>query len=97
MDETLAQFIEDGVDEEQLARIKQQLKASQIYARDNVDSIGNRYGQALSTGLSVQDVQDWPNILQAVTGDDVIEAARAVMNKRASVTGWLMRDEEVTQ
>ena len=97
MDETLAQFIEDGVDEEQLARIKQQLKAAQIYARDNVDSIGNRYGQALSTGLSVQDVQDWPNILQAVTGDDVIEAARAVMDKRASVTGWLMRDEEVTQ
>ncbi len=97
MDETLVQFISEGVDEEQLARIKQQLKASQIYARDDVESIGNRYGQALSTGLTVKDVQDWPDLLQAVTGDDVIEAARAVMNKKASVTGWLMREEKVTQ
>ena len=45
-----------------------QLRAAQTYARDNVDGIGNRYGRALTSGLTVEDVQAWPEILQAVTG-----------------------------
>ena len=99
MDATLAQFLQDGVDQEQLDRIKYQLRASQIYERDNVDGIARRYGAALSIGLSVEDVQAWPDILQAVTADDIMNAARMVLNKNASVTGWLTRPttEEVTQ
>ena len=98
MDAAVAGFIETGVDEAQLDRIKMQLRASQIYARDNVDGIANRYGRALSTGLTVEDVQEWPDILQAVTGEQIIAAARAVLIPETSVTGWLMRDdEEVSQ
>jgi zinc protease len=97
MDETLAAFIETGVDEEQLDRIKMQLRASQIYARDNVDGIANRYGRALTSGLTIEDVQAWPDILQAVTGEDIIAAAKEVLRPETSVTGWLMRDDEVTQ
>lgn len=97
MDTALADFVRAGVDPEQLDRIKMQLRASQIYARDNVDGIANRYGRALSTGLTVEDVQEWPDILQAVTGDQIIAAARKVLRPETSVTGWLMRDEEVSQ
>ena len=96
MDRVLADFLTTGVDAEQLDRIKMQLRAAQIYARDNVDSIANRYGRALTQGLTVQDVQDWPAILQAVTADDVMAAARMVLDRRQAVTGWLMA-EEVTQ
>ncbi|WP_299044602.1 pitrilysin family protein [uncultured Tateyamaria sp.] len=91
VDVTLAQFLEDGVDPEQLERIKYQLRASQIYQRDNVDGIARRYGAALSVGLTVEDVQAWPDILQAVTEEDIMEAARMVLNRNASVTGWLTR------
>lgn len=91
MDATLAGFLEDGVDPDQLERIKYQLRASQIYARDNVDGIARRYGAALSVGLTVEDVQAWPDILQAVTEEDIMEAARMVLNRNASVTGWLTR------
>ncbi len=97
IDETLAAFIKAGVDEEQLDRIKMKLRASQIYARDNVDGIANRYGRALTSGLTIEDVQAWPEILQAVTGDDIVAAAREVLRPETSVTGWLMRDDEVTQ
>jgi zinc protease len=96
MDAALDQFMTDGVDPEQLERIKQQIRAEQIYARDDADSVANRYGSALAIGLSVQDVQDWPDVLEAVTADDIMQAARDVFNREASVTGWLMR-EEVTQ
>ncbi|MGR3562515.1 MAG: M16 family metallopeptidase [Heliomarina sp.] len=97
LDEALAAFMERGVDMEQLERIKMQLRASQIYARDNVDGIGQRYGSALAIGLTVQDVQDWPDVLQAVTADDIMQAARDLFREESSVTGWLMRDTEVTQ
>ncbi len=97
MDETLAQFIEDGVDPEQLERIKMQLRASEIYALDNAEGIANRYGRALTSGLTVEDVQAWPDILQSVTAEDIVEAARAVLRPERSVTGWLMQAEEVSQ
>jgi zinc protease len=96
MDAAIAKFLQDGVDPEQLERIKMQIRASQIYARDDVDQIANRYGQALTSGLTIEDVKAWPDILDAVTAEDIQEAARDLFDRRASVTGWLMR-EEVTQ
>ena len=97
LDQTYAAFLEDGVDAEHLNRIKLQLRASEIYARDNVDGIANRYGRALTSGLTVEDVQAWPDILQAVTAEQIIATAKQVLQPEVSVTGWLMRDEEITQ
>ncbi|MCB1340123.1 MAG: insulinase family protein [Pseudooceanicola sp.] len=97
MDEALAAFLEKGVDAGMLDRIKMQLRAAQIYERDAVSSIGNRYGRALAVGLTVEDVQNWPDVLQAVTADDIMAAARAVFRPESSVTGWLMRGTEDTQ
>ena len=97
MDAVVAEYIERGVDPEELDRIKLQLRASEIYARDDVDAIARRYGRAMTTGLTVEDVKAWPQILQDVTGEDVIAAARDVLQLERSVTGWLVRDEEVTQ
>lgn len=97
LDKALSDFMATGVDTDLLERIKMQLRASQIYERDNVSSIGNRYGRALAIGLTVQDVQDWPEVLQSVTAEDIMAAARAVFRDESSVTGWLMRSGEVSQ
>ncbi|MBK0326215.1 insulinase family protein [Rhodobacteraceae bacterium F11138] len=97
LDTALADFLRSGVDPEHLDRIKMQLRASQIYALDNVDGIANRYGRALASGLTVADVQAWPDILQAVTPDQIMAAAREVLRPERSVTGWLMKADEVTQ
>ena len=96
MDTVISEFLETGVDEAQLARIKMQLRAAQIYARDDVNSIANRYGSALAVGLTVEDVQEWPDILAAVTSENIMQAARDVFVDRNSVTGWLTAPE-VTQ
>ncbi len=97
MDAALAQFLIDGVDADQLDRIKMQLRASEIYARDNAEGLASRYGSALTSGLTVEDVQAWPGVLQAVSAEDVVEAARAVLRREGSVTGWLMQAEEAMQ
>ncbi|MGR3578242.1 MAG: insulinase family protein, partial [Sagittula sp.] len=54
-------------------------------------------GDALTSGLTIEDVQAWPDVLQAVTGEDVIAAAKEVFDPQKSVTGYLMPAEEVTQ
>jgi len=89
MDAAIAKFLADGVNPDDLARIKTQIRAAQIYARDDVGDLARMYGAALAVGLTVQDVQDWPDVLGAVTADDVMAAAKAVLRDETSVTGWL--------
>ncbi|TDX28934.1 zinc protease [Rhodovulum visakhapatnamense] len=89
LDKALAEFLDQGVDPALFESIKTQLRASEIYARDNIQGLARRYGAALAVGMSVEDVQSWPEILQEVTPEDVMEAARAVLDPRTSVTGWL--------
>ena len=93
MDAVIAQFLKDGIDPAAFARIKTQLKASEIYARDDVDGLARRYGEALTTGLTVADVQAWPDVLQAVTVEDVMAAAAEVLDRRQAVTSWLTKEE----
>lgn len=93
MDKVVQDFLDKGVEPADFARIKAQVRASEIYGKDNVQGLARQYGAALAVGLSVQDVQDWPGILQSVTAEEVMEAARAVLNRNNAVTGWLTTKE----
>jgi zinc protease len=99
MDAVIAQFMEDGVDPVHLARVKSQIRASLIYAQDDVASLGREYGAALTSGLTIKDVQEWPAILDAVTEQDIMEAARLVFDRNNAVTGWFRKPttKEVSQ
>ena len=100
LDEVIAGFLKDGVDPDELARIKTQVRAATIYGRDSAEGLAQVYGQALAVGLTVKDVQDWPDILQSVTEDEIMAAAAEVFDKRRAVTGWLQapaKAEEATE
>ncbi len=90
MDAAVAQFLEDGVDPDQLDRVQVRIRAGEVFARDRVEGRARRLGSALATGLTVEDVDGWTDALMAVTAKDVIAAAEAVFDRRRSVTGWLM-------
>lgn len=96
LDAALETFLEEGIAPDHLDRVKMQARAQQIYARDDVGSRARRYGRALTQGLSVEDVRAWPDILQSVTAEDIMTAARETFERRNSVTGWLT-SPEVTQ
>jgi zinc protease len=93
MDKVIAKFMQDGVNPDELARLKTQIRANEIYARDDAGGLANTYGEALAVGLTVQDVQDWPEVLQSVTAEDVMAAAKLVLNRDHAVTGWLTTKE----
>ncbi|MGB1234298.1 MAG: M16 family metallopeptidase [Planktomarina sp.] len=94
VDVVIADFMQTGVDLAAFDRIKSQVRAGEIYGLDSVQSQARKYGAALTSGLTVQDVQDWPEVLQAVTPEDVMKAAELVFQDNNSVTGWLMGAEE---
>jgi zinc protease len=97
VDATIANFLTHGIDIERFERIKSQFRASEIYAMDNVSGIARRYGAALTRGLTVADVHAWPQIVQSVTPQEVMEIAEQLFDEKASVTGWMMGPREETE
>jgi len=92
LDRVLTEFIETGVDMDQLERVRMQLRAATIYEQDNAASRARTIGAALTTGLTLADSEGWIDILQDITPDEILAAARQ-LDRRASVTGWLMGEE----
>ncbi len=99
LDAAVVGFMEDGVDSANLERIKMQIRASEIYAEDNISSLARAYGAALTSGLTVEDVDAWPDILASVSEEAIMEAAERIFDRRKAVTGWLTSEGvgEVTQ
>ncbi|MGI9391457.1 MAG: M16 family metallopeptidase [Boseongicola sp.] len=99
LDGAVASFMEDGIDSAALERIKMQIRASKIYEQDNISSLARVYGAALTSGLTIEDVETWPDILAAVSEEAIMKAAERVFNRKNAVTGWLTLDgnEEATQ
>lgn len=97
MDAALDAFLKDGPDPAAFERIKTQIRASDIYARDDSQGLARRYGEGLAVGLTLEDIQAWPEVLAAVTIDDVMAAARSVLDRRTAVTGYLTRPTETQE
>jgi zinc protease len=86
LDDVIARFVESEPDAANLARIKGQVRAAEVYVLDDLVARGSRIGAALTSGLTLDDVADWPDVLQAVTAEDVQEAAKTVFRIDNSVT-----------
>ena len=81
-----------GPTPEELERAKGRMIADFIYAQDNQSQLARLYGAALTTGSSVEAVLTRPEKLKAVSAEQVREAARRYLDKRQSVTGYLIRE-----
>ncbi|WP_457798898.1 M16 family metallopeptidase [Methylocystis sp. S23] len=90
VDRVIRRFIEHPIDEGHLARAKTRLVADAIYAQDSQASLARWYGEALATGLAIEDVVAWPARMEAVTAADVTAAAGKWLDKRRAVTGFLL-------
>jgi zinc protease len=94
MDDVIAGFMDSEIDPARMEAIRTQLRASEIYALDDAQGLARRYGTALTTGLTVADVQAWPDILQAVTRAQIKDVAARVFDRNSAVTGWIVAAQE---
>jgi len=72
----LARLVDDGVAEDELARVKAQVVASQIFKRDSIFSQAMEIGQFETAGLSHRDIDRVLERIKAVTAEQVRAAAK---------------------
>ena len=85
----IAKLLAQGITEEELAAAKKRLVAGAVYARDSIDTAPRIFGSALTSGITVAQVEAWPERISAVTKEQVEAAARAVLRPERSVTTLL--------
>jgi zinc protease len=89
IERVVARLAETGVDPADLGRAKTRLVAAAIYAQDNQARLAQWYGASLATGMSLDDIAQWPARIEAVTAEDVMKALRW-LERRRGVTGFLL-------
>jgi zinc protease len=90
-------ILADGVSNEEVSRAKKLMLASAVYARDSVSHGARVLGAALASGQTVTDVESWPERIQNVTAEQIVDAARAVFKAEMSVTTRLLGLEAPSQ
>ncbi|NQV61351.1 MAG: insulinase family protein, partial [Alphaproteobacteria bacterium] len=95
LDDTLAVVLKDGLPAADLERSRTGLLAAAVYARDSLFTSPRIFGDALTSGLSVEQVEAWPDEVRAVTMKEVMAAGRAVLKITHSVTGLLLPEAKV--
>jgi len=90
LDRELARVRADGVSADELARAKERMQADAVYARDSLSGGARSLGSSLAVGISVDEVEAWPERIGAVSEAQIVQAARYTFDDRRSVTGLLL-------
>jgi zinc protease len=90
LDQALAEVVAKGVTAEEMSRAKSRMIADMAYAQDSQATLARIYGAALTTGSTVERVRTWTERIRAVPAEAVQDVARRYLDKRRSVTGYLL-------
>ena len=96
LDEVIEQVAKNGVEAEEVERVKTRITASTIFSQDNQTTLARIYGAALTTGLTAASVKEWPAKIRSVTPADVQAAAKNWLDLRRAVTGYLLRPQQAS-
>ncbi|MBL4758955.1 MAG: insulinase family protein [Rhizobiales bacterium] len=79
----------NGVTEQEVIQARTNLVAAAVFAQDSQSALARVFGVALTTGQTVEDVQDWPNRIAQVTAADIQRVAEMYLDPIRSATGFL--------
>ncbi len=89
IDEVLAEMMAAPPEPGEFERARTRLVAAHIYEQDSQFALAMDYGLSLTIGLTVEDVETWPDRIELVTPEDVQNVARDYLIKKEAVTGTL--------
>ncbi|MBI1209763.1 MAG: insulinase family protein [Azospirillum sp.] len=90
LDDEIAALLAEGVSDEEVATAKRRMLAEAAFARDSLSGPAYAFGTAIAIGRSPEDVEAWPQRIDAVSRDQVNAAARHVLSRGDAVTGLLL-------
>lgn len=87
-------FLSEGLDVDELERIKKRMVSGAVFARDEMKTGAWTIGGALASDHPLSTVEDWPDHIGAVTAQDVHDALAAVLAEPRRITTKLLPDAE---
>ncbi len=88
----VAKVVAKGVTKAELERTKTRLIADMVYAQDNQTTQARIFGSTLTTGLSVEWVREFPDVVDSLTLADLKAVAEKYLDLNAgAVTGYLKK------
>ncbi len=90
IDVEIARLLKDGISDAELAAAKNRLQLEAAKARDSLQGPALLVAGSLAGGETMEDIQAWPERINAVTIADVMKAASTVLRPENSVTSTLL-------
>jgi len=87
--EQITLVVRDGISAQELARVKAQVTANEVYKRDSLFYQAMQIGQMESIGFTHQDIPRMLSKIQAVTAQQVQDAARDILKDDNLIVGVL--------
>ena len=94
LDAVIEELLLNGPSEKEVSSAKTRLQEGIYLALDNPYAVARIFGRALSLGLTVNDIETWPQLVESVTVAQIMSAARKTLRKEGSVTGYLLPVKE---
>ena len=85
----------DGITDADVARAKNRMIARLAYAKDSPIRAASEVGAALAAGLTLDDIENWPAVISAVTADQVRAAAHKLIATASTGTGILLPQPQI--
>ncbi|MEX0922543.1 MAG: pitrilysin family protein [Rhodovibrionaceae bacterium] len=85
-------LIAEGITAEELEKAKRSLRGIAVYARDSISAPGRIIGTSLMAGATLEDIETWPERIEALTLEEVNAAIEAVFKDAHSVTSILKQE-----
>jgi len=86
-----------GLEEKTVKAAKERMRRTAVFARDDLMMPGYSFGMAITTGHSVNDVEAWPDRIEAVSLAEVNAALRDLMANPRTLSAMLLPDPNATQ
>ncbi len=90
VDAEIAKVLDKGFSAEEMTRAKTLLKAETLYARDGLTSMARIMGWVRMCGLDKDYFTRWPDLIEAVTPEQIAAAAKDTLVLTHSVTAELL-------
>jgi len=90
IDAALATIVADGFTQDEVDRAKTRLQAEVIYAKDSPTGAAQTVGSLLSVGVTLDEIEAWPERVADITLEQVNNAVRALLSDAPTGTGILL-------
>ncbi len=93
-EKALADLLDKGITEADVIQAKNRFAARLAFAKDSPMSAARAVGSSLASGISLDDIENWPEAVNKVTLAQVQAAARRLFAENSSVTGYLLPEPQ---